>query len=160
MNNDQNHYQDKKPDGGFSTFEPVPPPPGMQGAPETLKHSGLGIASFIIALLAILAAIITLVLTVSFTADFIDMGTLDPESLEAEIVEGGGAIGAVLAAGLLFIVSIGLSIIGLILGIVGAVMKNRKKVFSVLGIVLNALIAVGVVVLVLISIVAGAAGAV
>ncbi|MFD0958269.1 hypothetical protein [Paenibacillus chungangensis] len=160
MNNDQNQYENKTPDGGFSTFEPVPPPPGMHGAPETLKHSGLGIASFIIALLAILAAIITLVLTVSFTAEFINMGTLDPESLEAQILDGDSAIVSIMAAGLLFIVSIGLSVIGLILGIVGAVMKNRKKVFSVLGIVLNALIAVGVVVLVIISMVAGAAGAV
>lgn len=88
---------------------------------ETLKHSGLGIASFIISIISgvILWGCI-------ITSTIVEVTTIGGMS---DIVAG--------LLGLLIIFGGFLCVIGIGLGISGVIQKNRKKVFSILGIILN-----------------------
>jgi len=97
-----------------------------------LRHSGLGIASLVIAIVAIVGGFATLVLCL--LARYLQMSTpggLLPQAPEAIIV----GLGLMCSAGGL--------LVGLILGIVGLVQSGRRKVCAVLGTVFNALILVG-----------------
>lgn len=145
MNDNQNQYgqqQGQPPDQGpFTGFSPVGDGPYGQG-PIVQKHSGLGITSFIMALAAVITFILAIILIVSGVSGFMDASS--PEEIQNQILEGNGeGFGAMIAGGLIVLLSIAISFIGLVLGIIGAVMKNRKKVFSIIGIVLNGLITIG-----------------
>jgi hypothetical protein len=97
-----------------------------------VTHSGIGIASFIVSVLALVILIAAFaVITVSVTSAGVD------KRLE---------VGAGLAIAITWL----LNLIGLGLGIAGAAQKGSKKVFSVLGIVFSAatiLVSVAVIVL-------------
>lgn len=128
---------------GSTSFNPVSNDPG--GPSDPLKHSGLGIASFILALVAVLGLVIAIIISVAAASEFIN---LDPSKIESSIVEGSvEELAPFIGAFLLMLGAIGISIIGLILGIIGAVIKTRKKVFSIIGIILNGLIVVGTILL-------------
>ena len=88
-----------------------------------LKHSRMGIASFIISLAQ---GFVTLVLIVIAGI----MASMGP-SVENEA--------AFMILGLFFIIGILGHIVGIVLGIAGAAQKSRKKVFAVLGLVFNIL---------------------
>ncbi|MFD0586377.1 hypothetical protein ACFQZE_00060 [Paenibacillus sp. GCM10027627] len=126
-------------------FQSQQQPYGGQ-APLIKKHSGPGIASFIIGLLAIVGLIIAIIMSVAAAGS---LGSTDPLAIEEEMLNGGAL--ALVGAGLLMIGSIVLSLIGLILGIIGAVLKNRKQVFSIIGIILNVLIIGGLIILMIIG---------
>ncbi|GLX65696.1 hypothetical protein [Paenibacillus glycanilyticus] len=125
---------------------------------EPMKQSGLGIASFILALVTVLlvvGSIIGVTVFVSSVADdaqgFLnEMETMEGDSLPSDFVP-------ILIAGLCILASIGVAIVGLILGIIGAAQKNRRKVFAIIGIVLNGLIVLGTAGLVIIGLVSAAA---
>ncbi|SFE21120.1 hypothetical protein SAMN05216378_2731 [Paenibacillus catalpae] len=124
-----------------------------------MKQSGLGIASFILALVTVLlvvGAIISASVFVSGVA-----GDAQGFLNEIEGIEGENSLPSefvsIMIAGLCIIASIGVALIGLILGIVGAVQKNRRKVFAIIGIVLNGLIVLGTAGLVIIGLVSAAA---
>ncbi|MEK3883063.1 hypothetical protein [Paenibacillus sp. PL2-23] len=123
--------------------------------PAKLKHSGPGIASFIIALLAVLALVIGVILSVVAVANSTDFIGATPEEIEEQLLSGGGGDAAsLIGAGLLMMLSIGIAIIGLILAIIGVVMKNRKKVFAIIGLILNGLMVLSVIVLMAIGLMA------
>src|SRR5882724_4217120 len=99
------------------------PPPLDQAAPAALKHSGLGIASFIISI------VVGLALFVSFgVAAYLETSTsdgIDEKSPQAVLL---GL--AIVGLCLLHLVGCGLAI--------GALFqKDRRKVFSILGLALN-----------------------
>jgi len=101
------------------------------------KHSGLGIASFVIA---------TLVGIAMFAA-FVVAGMM-------EVSTPGGIDESSLSAVLLGLLMIGLMIVDLVavgLGIGGLVQKDRKKVFAVLGTVFSVATIVGTVLLIIIG---------
>ncbi|MBD2872586.1 hypothetical protein [Paenibacillus arenilitoris] len=137
---------------------PIPP----QEAP--MKQSGLGIASFVLALISLVLLIVAFVFGSMFADQIVngDLALADPndtaafqQSLEAL---GGDVLVPVMLAGLSVLAAVGISFIGLILGIIGAFSKNRKKVFGVIGIVLNAILVVGAILLFVLSLALGAAG--
>ncbi|UVI31836.1 hypothetical protein [Paenibacillus spongiae] len=125
-NNTHNH-----PDG----FRPIPEP-AMTEQPK--KISGLGIASFIIGLVSIITFIVCMVVVTSSIMDYITEDgkpVIDAEAVSANV--------SLILSGLFLLGSLGLSFIGLVLGIVGACMKDRRKAFAIVGIVLNGLLVVG-----------------
>ncbi len=108
-----------------------------------LPHSGLGIASFIIALVAgaLLAMLVIAAGVMAATAG----GGFD-ETAPATV-----ALGCtILLAGLGHLVGTGL-------GIAGVVQRDRRKVFAVLGLVLNGLAILSIAGMLLIGIAAGTA---
>ncbi|RAP75468.1 hypothetical protein [Paenibacillus montanisoli] len=129
----ENNY----PQGGFS-----PLPDAGEATPQKTQ-SKLGIASFIIGLISIICFIVAIILATSFIMDhnFANSNSLQQE-IEANMqdIE---AFAPIIGAGLLIIGSMGASIVGLILGIVGACAKHKRKAFSIIGIVLNAMLPVG-----------------
>lgn len=101
-----------------------------QSAPR--KFSGPGIASFIVSLLTIIGYITSIVMITSSIIDLVDQ----PTTIIAEdIMQRSGAIGGVV----LFMGSGLLNLIALILGIIGMALKNRKKVFAILGTIFSVL---------------------
>ncbi|MCA0755024.1 hypothetical protein KP806_08180 [Paenibacillus sp. N4] len=147
------------PYGGRPVFSnPFPP----QEAPA--KQSGLGIASFVLALVAVVLIIVAIAFGAAFADQIVGNEELllespeDPNAIMDAIGE--DAIVPIMLAGLSMLASIGVAFIGLILGIIGAFSKNRKKVFSVIGIILNGILVVGAVGLVVVGMALGAAGAV
>ncbi|OGX68672.1 MAG: hypothetical protein A2189_00570 [Paenibacillus sp. RIFOXYA1_FULL_44_5] len=117
----------------------------MPEAPN--PHSGFGIASFIIALISLISGIILVVGTIIVSAGLVkSTGTIDPQIVQhnpAFILIGLGFFGAIL-----------LDLIGGILGIVGLFQKNRKKVFSILGVIISFLPMVGFGLLAVIALIA------
>ena len=91
-----------------------------------MKHSGLGIASILLAVLAGIGFAVTMVIAVAIMGD-------DPTAFGNEEAPATMILGAcVVLCGLASLVGIGLAIGGL-------VEKNRKKVFPTIGLVVNAL---------------------
>ncbi|WP_458460829.1 hypothetical protein [Paenibacillus sp.] len=110
-------------------YEPYPadserPPMGP------LKHSGPGIASFVIGLVAIVGYILIFFIA-SMTLNN-SIGVLSP--LQAEEL---ALHPAVVLASLSILVCLIINLAGGILGIIGLVLKNRKKVFAIIGTILN-----------------------
>lgn len=150
--------------GSDSDFRPFPPSHEEQPP----KHSGFGIASFVIGLVAILLVIIGIIVAAVSISDLAGdeqalnelsdlLGTngggstsdLGNELLDSD--QFGGLIMSIAVAGFLMIGAVGLSILGAVFGIVGIVAKNRRKAFGIIGLVLNGLIAVGSIGLFIIS---------
>ncbi|MCQ6558603.1 hypothetical protein [Paenibacillus mendelii] len=128
--------------GGFS---PVQEPMISE---QPVKTSGLGIASFIIGLVSIITFIICIVVVTSSIMDYItEDGKIiqDVEQISSNV--------SLLLSGLFLIGSLGLSFVGLVLGIIGACMRDRRKAFAIVGIVLNGLLVVGTVGLFLVGII-------
>ncbi|WP_105619956.1 DUF6142 family protein [Vallitalea okinawensis] len=95
---------------------------GFQEEVKELKHSGPGIASFIISLVCII------LLVVLFGVALIsESGELALDEEEAMY----------LVLGLVGIIDGILNIIGVGLGIFGIVQKNRKRVFPIIGLIIN-----------------------
>lgn len=91
-----------------------------KGKIVTIKHSGLGITSFIIGIIQSI---------VSFTAIIISGVIYSIPTENQEIIF--AIIGLVIFVGLF------IHLIGIGLGIAGLLQKNRKKVFSILGLIFN-----------------------
>lgn len=90
---------------------------------QPMKHSGIGIASFIISIVSGLFFFLFQVI-----AHIIEPATPD-EGSAVEIV-----------LGLLLFLGLGLSPVGTLLGIAGVFQKNRKRIFAVLGLAFNLVI--------------------
>ncbi|WP_054023657.1 hypothetical protein [Bacillus sp. FJAT-28004] len=113
------------------------------------KHSGIGITSFIIGLLAVVLLIIAFVSGSTF-ADQIantDITIADPSdtaAFQASIEALGQEVLVSMMLAIVCIFGAGLlSLAGLVLAIIGAVSSKRRKTFGVIGIVLNILVFVG-----------------
>ena len=93
------------------------------------KHAGLGIASFIISMVAGLLVFIVIVIAGVMEAS--TPGGIDETSAGAVMV------------GLFLFLFIGMALVALGLGIAGLLQKQRKKVFAVLGTVFSSVTLVG-----------------
>ena len=102
---------------------PVAPPPPL---PVQKKHSGVGIASFVIGILSALGVCLTFGL--SFYAQSASSQT------SSSITS---------AVGFLGMCSMVISLVGVGLGIAGVVQKVQSKVFPIIGLVLSALVLLG-----------------
>ncbi|MEC0089410.1 hypothetical protein [Paenibacillus macquariensis] len=121
---DSNEPQHTVEEGSF--FNPAAVP-----APIILKHSGPGIASFILCMISLLGYIASVALIGSLMTPYL---TEDLTSPSAEMIEKLGVAGAIV---ILFLF---MNLIGVILGIVGVSLKRRKKIFAILGLIMNAAI--------------------
>lgn len=108
-----------------------------------LKHSGPGIASFVVGLVGLLGHLVTFVLMSLVLNNSIELlgSSISREELAIHP--------AVVLGSLAFLVCLILNLIGLILGIIGLALKNRKKVFAVIGTILSGLLILFFTVLVL-----------
>ncbi|KAA8999674.1 hypothetical protein F4V43_15195 [Paenibacillus spiritus] len=94
------------------------------------RHSGPGIASFVIGLVTVVGYIAALAAAGAIIAPLIDeIGELRSDSSEAFILLGMSVLG--LAA---------LNLIGVITGIIGIALRDRKKALAVIGTLINGLI--------------------
>jgi hypothetical protein len=112
-------------------MDPENPPPPPASAPIAIerKHSGLGISSFVISLGAGFAMFVLFCV-----AGF--METTTPGGIDEKS-------GVAVVLGLVIFAVIAVHLLGLGLAIGGLTQKDRKKVFSILGLVFNGLIIVG-----------------
>lgn len=106
------------------------PPRQRDFSDQRLKHSGLGIASFIIAILSGIFDFLLVAVAGLLSAGDVLMDETSP---------------AAMIVGLFLIASVGVTFIGLGLGIVGVALPNRNKLFAWLGLVFNALVLIGLV---------------
>lgn len=106
------------------------------------KHSGLGIASFLIAAISIVGIIGSSIAIVIAFGDTIQ----NPKMIQPEDPFAGNMAGVVAAAfGMIFFVI--LAFIGAVLGAIGLFQKEGTKLFPVLGTVFNTLVVGGVLIL-------------
>lgn len=101
---------------------------------EELKHSGLGIASFIVSIAAGVCIFFTFVIAGAIEAT--TPGGMNEESVTAIII------------GLLLVIFLFATLVSLGLGIGGLFQKQRKKIFAILGTVFSATITLGTVALI------------
>jgi hypothetical protein len=109
-----------------SPFTPAPLIPA-----EAQKHSRLGIASFVIGLVSLIIFCLAIVLAFGYGVS-IASSSPSVQSLEASPT--------ILAFGLMMLVSPFLGLVGAVLGFVAVFQKDKKKLFGILGIVVNLLI--------------------
>jgi len=109
----------------FAANPYAPTRENLASAPAELKHSGVGIASF---LLSIISGVMLVVLVV--IAGVMQAST--PEGMDEEAPE-------VIALGLGLIGFLFGSFLGLVLGIIGLFQNRRKKIFAILGILFGGL---------------------
>lgn len=123
---------------------------GGSGDPaDRTGHSRMGIASVVIAVLATLAIVVLIVVAGLLTASAfqgVNPENVDPEQLQRDLQDSPAAVGlGLVGAGVL--VSALLYLLGLALGVAGVVQRRRKRLFAVLGLVLNGLIVLALVAL-------------
>lgn len=140
------------PVSGSSPYDEFPRDDRRSGP---LKHSGLGIASFVLALIGILLFIVCIVAIIGTVASMVDSSG---RIADMETLENGSLLMAIGFAGFGILGAAILNLVGLILGIVGLVIKDRKKVFAIIGTILNGLCVLTGGGFILISSLAGAAG--
>jgi hypothetical protein len=92
---------------------------------ENQKHSGIGIASFVISIIS--GTLILLLMGIAGMMEVSTPGGLDEESAGAVII------------GLLLFAFVGGSLIALGLGIGGLIQKGKKKIFAILGTIFSSL---------------------
>ncbi len=103
---------------------------------DPVKHSGLGIASFIIGLVVLVILTIVFVYIIGILSQSYYISESDPRLV---------AVGVVMMVGML------LSGVGIILSIIGLSKRTRKRIFPILGIVINGLIVVFVIFLIILG---------
>lgn len=97
---------------------------------QDLKHSGPGIASFVISLVALVGYIITFVITGVMEASILnEFGELTNDSSQA-----------LMFLGVAVLILVVLNIIGVVLGIIGISLRDRRKVFGIIGTIINGVI--------------------
>ncbi len=95
----------------------------------TVTQSGFGITSFILAIISLLVACLSLAVRIAL-------------GLRTRLLPGRGIEGVL---GVIFLCMIIPSLIGIILGIIGLVQQNRKRGFATTGLVLNLIVLVGII---------------
>ena len=128
--------------GGYPPYPQHQPGQHVQYwmAPK-LKHSGVGITSFVLDIVGVLGALVLIAVVVYMQ-----------ESSGVELDENSPTA---MAVGLLFILGILLNVIGVILGLVSVFDGNRKRLFGILGLIFNGLIVLGVIGLVVLGLAVG-----
>ncbi|NDI35896.1 hypothetical protein [Chengkuizengella sediminis] len=116
-----------------------------------IKHSGLGIASFIIGTISIVLAIVMFILLSMSVSNII----ISAEPTEEEILELVSSQPLFITSILVLLIVLFIQIIGAIIGVISLFIKNRKKLFPILGTILNLLPILAIVVLLLLSLIIG-----
>ncbi|MGX1827615.1 hypothetical protein ACWIE6_05160 [Paenibacillus taichungensis] len=137
QNNQNNHHPDQS--GSATDYsEPhhdnlfTPYPSDLEDpSMGRLKHSGPGIASFVIGLVSIIGYMLTLVIATMAINSTIGVVTTPIQVEEIALHP------AVVLASLAVLVCLILNLAGLILGVIGLILKNRKKVFAIIGTILS-----------------------
>lgn len=127
-----------------------PPVPEPVEPPVVQKQSKLGIAAFVLALLALLMFCIGFIISVGYG---FSLAANNPYYNPSMIDQSSPAI--LIASGL-FCCSPILSLVGVGLGIASVVQKTDKKTLGIVGLVINALIVLSICVLFIIGLVAQA----
>ncbi len=124
------------------------------GAARENAHSRMGVASFVIGILA------TVVLVALFVAGGVVAASafenVDPQTLDPESVQDSPAFVGLALIGVGVLGCLVLFVVGLGLGIAGLMQRTRKRLFSALGTALNGLILAAMVVLFALGSVVGA----
>ncbi|WP_339223537.1 hypothetical protein [Paenibacillus sp. FSL H8-0332] len=92
------------------------------------KHSGPGIASFVIALLTLICYAITFVYVGSQASSLMN----EHNKLIADASE------TIMYLGLSVLILVAVNVIGAVTGIIGLTLRKRRKVFAVIGTIINA----------------------
>jgi len=108
---------------------------------EELKHSGLGIASFITSILS--GILIFLLIAIAAFMESSTPGGIDEESAEAVLI------------GLFLFAALGIDLLALGLGVGGLIQKDRKKVFAILGTVFASVTIVGTIFIAMLGVAMG-----
>lgn len=122
--------------------------PGQQGAVK--KHSGIGIASFILGIIAIVMSIALTIYIFGNLANFILSQQIDPNNaqlMEEAITKLLETNPFLLVVFPLFLVAGLMHVIGAILGLIGLFQDHRKKFFAGFGLGLNVLPIAGFIIL-------------
>ena len=132
--------------------------PVRVGSERENRHSRLGIASLVIAVLT--TVLIVVLFAVIFNAAGQLLGGVDPQSvtpqdLQRNLEDSPGTTGVLGVAGFGLIATPVLYLLGLALGVAGLIQKSRGRLFAVLGTISNALIFLGLILLVLFLVVVG-----
>lgn len=132
--------------------------PVRVGSERENKHSRLGVASFVMAVLT------TMLIVVLFVVIFAAGGQLlgganpqeiTPQDLQRNLEDSPGTAGVLGVAGFGLAASPLLYLLGAALGIAGLIQKRRKRLFAVLGTVFNAAIFLGLLLIVVLLAVVG-----
>jgi len=127
---------------------------------ERSGHSRMGIASLIIAVLTTVLLVLLLVVISNAAGQLLgnaDPQNVTPQDLQRSLEENPGSTGVLGVAGFGLVVTPFLYLLGIALGIAGLAQKRRGRLFAVLGTVFNALILLGLLILILFGAVVGAA---
>jgi hypothetical protein len=112
---------------GYEQYYESPQSTGYQSRQfDQLKHSGLGIVSFILSVIAVFALVFVLIKAVA-------IASTHPEGINENSEE-------VIQLGLLIIGMSFIELLALVLGIVALFLPDRKKVFAILGTVISAVV--------------------
>jgi len=146
----------------YGTYTPKQAPQSFHHElePQTpLKHSGLGITSFIFSILSLLLIVVSIIIVVVNVAS-LDQNDLlkfsDPYYVEQMLLNEefitSGIIGLII--GVFMLLSVGFfAFLGFIFGLISLFMKNRKKVFGIIGISINGLLCIVGIIFIFISVV-------
>ncbi len=127
---------------------------------ERSGHSRMGIASLVIAVLTTVLLVLLLVVISNAAGQLLgnaDPQNVTPQDLQRSLEENPGSTGVLGVAGFGLVLTPFLYLLGIALGIAGLVQKRRGRLFAVLGTVFNALILLGLLILILFGAVVGAA---
>ncbi|MCQ4086907.1 hypothetical protein [Saccharibacillus sp. JS10] len=151
-----NRGYDDRTNPPFSTYDDFS---GGNRSDVPLKHSGVGIASFVLGLLSIVLYVVFFISVFGAVVQIADAGgaiNLDPNTIPQDQLTALGVSLIVVIASILGAVL--LNFVGTILGIIGIVSKTRKRVFAIIGTVINGLCLLGGGGFIVIATVQGAAG--
>ena len=115
--------------------------PTMPHTPLELKHSGVGITSFIMGIFCIISFIGLCVYAAMMVANTVE----DIQSGSPNVEPNEETFAMFAAVGFGTIVICLLAVVGVILGIIAVAQSSRKKIFGILGLTFNGLFLLGVV---------------
>jgi hypothetical protein len=127
---------------------------------ERSGQSRMGIASFVIAILTTVLLVVLLVVVFNAAGRLLegaDPQSVTPQDLQRNLEQNPGSTGVLGVAGFGLAATPLLYILGAALGIAGLVQKRRGRLFAVLGTVSNALILLGLLILILFGALVGTA---
>ena len=123
-------------------------------------QSRMGVASFVIAIVTTVLIVVLFVVIFNAAGRLLegaDPQSVTPQDLQRNLEENPGPTGVLGIAGFGLAVTPLLYILGTALGIAGLVQKQRGRLFAVLGTVSNALILLGLLILILFGALVGTA---
>lgn len=132
--------------------------PVRVGSERENRHSRLGIASLVIAVLTTVLIVVLLVVVFNAAGRLLggaDLQSVTPQDLQRNLEDSPGTRNVLGVAGFGLVATPLLYLLGFALGVAGLIQKRRGRLFAVLGTVSNGLIFLGLLVLVLFLVVVG-----